>query len=129
MIPPSSAKTRLPQLLDTWRSLAATLEKYGAVRTSVAVLQCAEDLEVAIIQDNDRLISLGEASDLSGYSTDHLGRLVRDGKLPNAGRKGKPLLRVGDLPRRSAKLGSPKSKRYDPDTDARFLRGRAENIA
>ncbi len=35
------------------------------------------------------------------YSADHLGRLVREGKLPNAGREGAPRIRLQDLPRKA----------------------------
>ena len=45
--------------------------------------------------------SLVEASRESGYSADHLGRLVRDGKIPNAGRPGAPRIALKDLPRKA----------------------------
>jgi len=43
-------------------------------------------------------VSLGEASLISGYSIDHLQRLVAAGKLENIGKKGRPRIRRGDLP-------------------------------
>ena len=44
---------------------------------------------------------LVEAARESGYSADHLGRLVRDGKIPNAGRPGAPRIARRDLPRKA----------------------------
>ncbi|MDE2782551.1 MAG: hypothetical protein OXK77_06320, partial [Gemmatimonadota bacterium] len=42
-----------------------------------------------------------EAARESGYSADHLGRLVRDGRIPNAGRPGAPRIARTDLPRKA----------------------------
>jgi hypothetical protein len=40
---------------------------------------------------------------VSGYSADHLGELVREGKIPNAGRKNAPLIRRLDLPMKAGR--------------------------
>jgi hypothetical protein len=42
-------------------------------------------------------MSLTEAAERTGYSAEHIGRLVRRGRLPNAGRKNAPRVRLGDL--------------------------------
>ena len=39
----------------------------------------------------------------SGYSADHIARLLREGKIPNSGRKAKPLIRRRDLPQKARK--------------------------
>ena len=44
------------------------------------------------------LLSVRRAAIESGYSADHLGRLLREGKLANAGRANAPRIRRGDLP-------------------------------
>jgi hypothetical protein len=44
------------------------------------------------------LLTLKQASRESGYSTDHLARLVTSGTIPNCGRRGKPLIARGNLP-------------------------------
>ncbi len=46
-------------------------------------------------------MNLTQAAEESGYSDDHLGRLVKDGTIPNAGRPGAPLIRRGLLPRKA----------------------------
>ena len=43
----------------------------------------------------------------SGYSADHLGRLVRDGRIPNAGRPGAPRIARSHLPRKTQAPATP----------------------
>jgi hypothetical protein len=70
-------------------------------------------------------LSLTEAARRYGYSPDHIGRLVREGKVPNAGRKNSPRVLGRDLVTHGRpKLAPVPSKAYDPDTDARSLRVR-----
>ncbi len=74
--------------------------------------------------DNEPL-SLARASAESGYSADHLGRLVREGKLANVGRPNAPKVRRADLPRKvTRQLASLAAHSYDPSTDARSLLAR-----
>ena len=65
-------------------------------------------------------LTLEEASARSGYSAEHLARLVRQGVIPNAGRKGAPRVRAADVPYR--KFAVTRKCSYDVDTDARTLR-------
>ena len=63
----------------TWRTQAKALRRYR----------------------DETTLSLTEAARESGYSTDHLGRLVRDGKIPNTGRPGAPRIARSHLPRKA----------------------------
>ena len=73
----------------------------------------------------DEPLSLTEAAKRAGYSADHIGRLVREGKVPNVGRKNAPRVRARNLVAQlKPKLAAPSGKAYDPDTDARSLRVR-----
>lgn len=78
--------------------------------------------DVAQLAHADKIttLSLEDAAVRSGYSVEHLGRLVRLGTIANAGRKGAPRIRVEDLP--AKKLASSHARSYDVDTDARTLR-------
>ena len=78
---------------------------------------------VAVVKTADHaVLTLAEAAARSGYSTGHLGRLVRQGKIPNAGGLRSPRIRVGDLPMRpSAVVAERRPRKYDADTDARSL--------
>ncbi len=52
------------------------------------------------------LLTLTEAARESGYSADHLGRLVKAGAIPNSGRTNAPRIRRKDLPRKASRLRS-----------------------
>ncbi len=60
-----------------------------------AVLQ---DIDTLLAHQESEVLTLREAAGLSGYSSEHLGRLTRNGKIPNAGRPGSPGIRRADLP-------------------------------
>lgn len=83
------------------------------------------DVEAVFAAEQDALLTLGEASARSGYSTEHLGRLIREGKVPNAGRSHAPRVRARDLPRKPGpKLEARGPGLYDAATDARALSDR-----
>lgn len=79
-------------------------EEFARFRAAVdGATLCDEllaDLDQAIRASDDELLTLSEAARLSGYTADHLGRLVREGKLANAGRPGAPRIPRGALPRK-----------------------------
>lgn len=58
------------------------------------------------VADDYQVLTLTQAERLSGYSRAHLGRLIRDGKIPNAGRPNAPRVRSDDLPRKPGHLPS-----------------------
>src|SRR5690349_4653683 len=69
-------------------------------------------------------VHLEEAASISGYSEDHLRRLVREGKL-NAQRRGARLFfRAADLPRKPCRIANGTASSYDPDADARQVAAR-----
>jgi hypothetical protein len=83
------------------------------------------DLEHIAEADNSEELTLSAAAALSGYSRDHLARLIREGAIRNAGKRGKPRIYRIDLPIRPAsRVAALDGGRYDPITDARFLRVR-----
>lgn len=118
------------------RSLRETVGLFRMMRAEYARVSASVDgakvmdlvlreLEHANASVAAQALSLADAARESGYSVEHLSRMIRNGTIPNAGRKGKPLVRVGDLPKRpGAGLTESGPKRYDPGTDARTLTGR-----
>ena len=64
----------------------------------MALEACAAELEAALRQRDETTLTLTDAASESGYSADHLGRLVREGKIPNAGRPGAPRIARRLLP-------------------------------
>ena len=85
----------------SWRKQAKALRRYGSEPPAVALERCATELEATLVERDETTLSLVEAARESGYSADHLGRLVRDGKIPNAGRPGAPRIARVDLPRKA----------------------------
>ena len=118
--------TSLHQTLNTICSKAAEFrDSFGDEARARALEWAASQVERAIHDDDDQRLTLSEAALRSGYSADHLARLIREGRVPNAGRPGSPRLRVADLPDPSAVSGCWSTGTvYDPVTDARQLRGR-----
>ena len=81
-----------------WRALAEEFRHFGAEAHATAVDRCANRLEEALRHREDEQLTLQDAANESGFSADHLGRLVREGKIPNAGRPGAPRICRRDLP-------------------------------
>lgn len=89
-------------LVSQWRAAAALFREHEQATTAVVYEKCAEALEAALAQDREAALTLQEAAAESGYSADHLGRMVREGKIPNAGMPNAPRIARPDLPRKAA---------------------------
>ena len=103
-----TSQPSIRQLPAVWRRQAKTLRRYGGQALATAIERCADELEGTIQERDDTTYSLVEASRESGYSADHLGRLVREGKIRNAGRPGAPRIARVDLPRKAAPPAEPR---------------------
>ena len=102
-----SDRTSVEGLPSDWRRQAKSLRRYGGETPAAALERCAADLEATLVERDETTFSLVEASRESGYSADHLGRLVRDGNIPNAGRPGAPRIALRDLPRKASAPAEP----------------------
>jgi hypothetical protein len=91
-------------LSTRWRALAETLRAHAAEGAALAYERTADELDAALRLQADELLTLEEASAESGLTADHLGREVRNARIPNAGRKGAPRIRRADLPRKAGTL-------------------------
>lgn len=87
----------------------AVISDFGAVRRTEAELQ----------------LSIQEAAAHVNRSPETIAKAIRQGAIPNAGRKGKPRVRLGDLiaryPVKHVATGG--TRAYDVGADARFLLG------
>ncbi len=92
----------------TWRKQAQALRRYGGETPAIVLDRCAAELEATLQELDETTLSLVEAARESGYSADHLGRLVRDGKIPNAGRSGAPRIARRHLPRKAQAPATPR---------------------
>jgi hypothetical protein len=129
---------RWRQRADDWRRLTALVDGATLIEELLA--------DVVDVFDNEReiLLTLDNAAARSGYSPDHLARLIRQHRIPNSGRRGAPRIRLDDLPIRAGFTArsdtegpdgtSPHNApatppRYDPKTDARSLASRRSGAA
>jgi len=92
-------------LVSQWHTEAETLRnRFRDERGAFLVGRMASELEEALRSDDAEPLTLDQAAKCSGYSSDHLGRLIRNGKLPNAGRPNAPRVRRGDVPTKVSHL-------------------------
>src|SRR6266851_468705 len=100
------------ELIAKWEARAAEYDQVGAQVSGATLCRTfLEDLASVRAANEDRVLCLAEAAALSGYSTAHLARLVKQGKLhtlrlPES--RGRLSFRRGDLPR---KPGAPHPSR------------------
>lgn len=98
------------ELLARWQSRQEEWQRFDAsVKGAIVAAEIVEDLRRLAGVDTEVSLSLAEAARRSGYSADHLGRLVRQGKIPNAGRPNAPRIRLSDLPRKAITLPVPET--------------------
>ena len=109
--------------LIRWRTRQSEWARIGALVDGARVCEdVLQDFEAVTRAEDDAELSLSEAAAESGYSSDHLRRLHRLGKLP-AVRKGRSLFfRSGDLPKKPT---APNFAPYDPVVDARRVTSNA----
>ena len=95
--------TQLETLAARWLADADVLD--GALDSRGASLyrRHAAELQEALRVSADEVLTLTQASSESGYSESRLRHLLADGSLPQAGERGRPRVRRGDLPSKAAK--------------------------
>jgi len=93
------------ELVRRWTDRREDLERLLATVSANRIIdEFLADVSAVFATEEDTLLTLREAARESGYSPDHLGRLVRDGAIPNAGRPRSPRIRRKDLPRKALPL-------------------------
>lgn len=86
-------------LAEEWEDEARQLrDRYGDERGAKLCETHAAELRTRIRRHLDEPLTLKEAAAESGYSVSHLQHLVAAGEVPNAGEKGRPRIRRGDVP-------------------------------
>ena len=99
---PQHDPVRPADLPAAFRTIAADARRYTADERAAAIWERAADMvEDSLRQSGLERLTLQQAAQESGYSTDHLRRLIDEGTVPNAsGHDGsKSILRM-HLPRK-----------------------------
>lgn len=85
-------------------------QSFGDEPRARALEWAAECVEHALHSAEHQLLSLAEAARLSGYSEEHLARLVRTGRIPDRrppGSRGRIYIAAADLPTRPVQAHTP----------------------
>jgi hypothetical protein len=101
---PEPIRTPGAGLPGRWRAEALTLRSWGAEDKAKVLERVAAELEAELRAGANAELTLEEAAQECGYHPDSLGRLIREGKLANVGRKHAPCVRRGDLPQKPRAL-------------------------
>ena len=89
----------LDGILEKWGAEAEALRRLGAHVDGAKLIEAIlADLQYLARSSDGEALTLLEASRESGYSPEHLGRLLREGTIPNAGRKNAPRILRRHLP-------------------------------
>lgn len=112
------------QIRERWEVRRREWERlHVQVDGAALAAEVISDLERLDSATGEEALTLTQAAQRSGYTTDHLSRLIRQGKLTNVGRKGSPRVLARELPKRpESKLADRSPAPYDGATDARLLR-------
>src|SRR5438128_326539 len=90
-------------ILQKWQARVRD-SAYLPSNYQVLFREILDDLVEIASGSQNELLNLREAARQSGYSADHLGRKLKSGEIPNAGRPGAPRIRLRDLPRKATRL-------------------------
>ena len=89
----------LETLPDVWRARAQQLQDWGSGDGLARAWELAAiELEQSLRQQQGEALNLREAARECGLSANHLGELIRQGKIPNSGRTNAPRILRADLP-------------------------------
>lgn len=127
-IPPLQKKSggrvtvTVDQLVDRWEAKKA---EWARLHVQVDGAALADEVlrDLASLSDSEPAVSLAAAAARTGYTADHLSRLIKAGSLTNYGRKHAPRVRLSECPTKPA-LTRPPAYPYNPDADARSLGAR-----
>ncbi len=92
-----SLRDALLALPARWRVQAAELDGWGGAGPAAALKRASDELEAALNDAGAELLTLPLAAREVGRTADHIGRLIRAGKLQNAGRSKAPRVTRADL--------------------------------
>lgn len=97
--------TTLRAFISKWSGEAETLRRLGAHVDGAKLIDALlVDLQALSRAEASESLTLEEAARESGYSPDHLGKLLRSGIIPNAGRKNAPRILRTHLPLKPSAL-------------------------
>ncbi len=97
--PVGATAAGVPSIHELLRRLEAMREQHQKVEALVNGAQLLNEvilLLAPLLAFPEPLYNLRQAAEVLGYSQSYLGRLVREGKIPNHGSKGRPRVRLSE---------------------------------
>ena len=116
----------LADLPPRWSGRAAEMRFLGQEPIAALIEAMLGEFETELAADASEALTIAQAAAESGYSKEHLRRLVREEQIPSAGKPNAPLIRRADVPIKPGRLASKRdaktpSNGYDVDEDARDI--------
>ena len=91
-------------------------EAFGAEPQARSLEWAALQVERALRDESEQLLTLAQAAELSGYHPDSVARMVRDGQIPDLrppDSRGRIKVRVADLPTKPGRKHTPPADVHD----------------
>ena len=92
-------------LPSEWRTQAEQQRTLGAEAQACTLEWCSRELEAAWMSHELEELTVAQAAEESGYSEEHLRRLIRQGSISNVGSPNAPRIPRCDLPRKPGHPG------------------------
>ena len=122
---PGERSNAVHQALHGIRTKAAEWRAFADESRARALEWAADTVENALRSADAEVLPLDEAAERSGYSEEHLARLVRTGRIPDMrkpGSRGRIYIRISDLPTRLPQAHTPSADVHE--LASRLLGGR-----
>lgn len=95
----SDDRLTLQTCVAKWSDEAEALRRLGAQVNGAKLIEAIlADFQALGRAEASEALTLDEAARESGYTPDHLGKLLRNGTIPNAGRRNAPRILRRHLP-------------------------------
>ena len=102
-------------LLSSWKDEVRLYRRRGHDGHARFLQSLIEEAEAFIDDHDSATFNLSEGAEASGYSASHLGWLIREGRIPNAGRPNAPRIASKDLPLKPGQVASASAEAHlDP---------------
>lgn len=108
------------EFIERWQARLIEAERLGSRFDGAKI--CREvlaDFEAVTTTEDNELVDLRTAAQLSGYSEDRLRKLASLGRAAVVKHKRRLFFRVGSLPKRIRSIDAPGPREYDAGADAR----------